>query len=87
MEFNLWNFIWDYFCRNWVGVHAVLPGDSLLFTCPAGRLLTIGSLVWFAVRIIGAAAILEIWTNYWMKSHFFGEKLIANPKVPINQET
>jgi membrane-associated protein len=35
--------------------------------------------------VLGAAAVIGDTTNYWI-GHFFGEKLIANPKVPIKKE-
>lgn len=61
-----------------------LPGDSLLFA--AGAFSTIGSLnvvlVWILLIL---AAILGDTVNYWI-GHFFGEKLIADPRVPINKE-
>lgn len=61
-----------------------LPGDSLLFA--AGAFSAIGSLnvvlVWILLIV---AAILGDTANYWI-GHFFGERLIANPKVPINKD-
>lgn len=61
-----------------------LPGDSLLFA--AGAFAAIGSFnLVLLLGLLIAAAILGDTVNYWI-GHFFGEKLIANPKVPINQE-
>lgn len=61
-----------------------LPGDSLLFA--AGAFAAIGNLnIVFLLLILCVAAILGDTVNYWI-GHFFGEKLIANPKVPINKE-
>lgn len=61
-----------------------LPGDSLLFA--AGAFAALGSLNIFGLLVLLiAAAVLGDTANYWI-GHFFGEKLIANPKVPINQE-
>lgn len=61
-----------------------LPGDSLLFA--AGALAALGSLnIYTMVPLLIAAAILGDTANYWI-GHFFGEKLIAHPKVPINKE-
>ena len=61
-----------------------LPGDSLLFA--AGAFSAIGSLnVLFVWILLIIAAILGDTVNYWI-GHFFGERLIANPKVTINKE-
>lgn len=61
-----------------------LPGDSLLFA--AGAFSSLGSLNIFAVFfLLAAAAVFGDTVNYWV-GHFFGEKLIANPKVPISKE-
>ena len=61
-----------------------LPGDSLLFA--AGALAAIGSLnVWTLLVILFVAAFLGDTVNYWI-GHFFGQKLVDNPKIPIKQE-
>lgn len=61
-----------------------LPGDSLLFA--AGAFSALGSLnIIFVVPLLMVAAILGDTVNYWI-GHFFGEKIIANPKIPINKE-
>lgn len=61
-----------------------LPGDSLLFA--AGAFAALGSLnVFVLVGLMIVAAVLGDTCNYWI-GHFFGEKLIANPKVPIKKE-
>lgn len=61
-----------------------LPGDSLLFA--AGAFAALGSLNIVAVIVLLiTAAILGDTVNYWI-GHFFGEKMIANPKIPINKE-
>lgn len=60
-----------------------LPGDSLLFA--AGAFAALGSLNIISVLVLLIiAAILGDTCNYWI-GHFFGEKLVANPKVPINK--
>lgn len=61
-----------------------LPGDSLLFA--AGTFAAIGSFnIVFLLLLLFAAAFLGDSANYWI-GHFFGQKLIDNPRVPINQE-
>ncbi len=62
-----------------------LPGDSLLFA--AGAIAAIGSLnLWFILALFGIAAIGGDTVNYWI-GHFFGRKIVDNPKIPfINQE-
>lgn len=61
-----------------------LPGDSLLFA--AGAFASLGSFNIVALLILlWVAAFLGDTVNYWI-GHFFGQKLIDNPKIPINQE-
>lgn len=61
-----------------------LPGDSLLFA--AGALATLGSFnILVLLGLLISAAILGDTVNYWI-GHFFGERLIANPKMPIKKE-
>lgn len=61
-----------------------LPGDSLLFA--AAAFAAIGSLnIYILIPLLIVAAILGDTTNYWI-GHFFGDKLVANPKVPIKKE-
>jgi membrane-associated protein len=60
-----------------------LPGDSLLFA--AGAFAALGSLnIIYIWLLLSLAAILGDTCNYWI-GHFFGEALIANPKVPIKK--
>lgn len=61
-----------------------LPGDSLLFA--AGVFASLGSFnIFILLGILMLAAILGDTVNYWI-GHFFGEKIVANPRLPINQE-
>lgn len=62
-----------------------LPGDSLLFA--AGAFAAIGSFNLFLVLgLLFLAAFLGDTANYWI-GHFFGQKIIDNPKIPfINQK-
>jgi membrane-associated protein len=61
-----------------------LPGDSLLFA--AGAFAALGSLniyaLWFILII---AALIGNTSNYWI-GHFFGKKIVAHPKIPIDEE-
>lgn len=60
-----------------------LPGDSLLFA--SGAFAAIGSFnLVFILLILWGAAFLGDTVNYWI-GYFFGQKLIDNPKVPLNQ--
>lgn len=61
-----------------------LPGDSLLFA--AGAFAALGSLNIVTILVIlTVAAILGDTCNYWI-GHFFGKKLVDNPRIPINKE-
>ena len=61
-----------------------LPGDSLLFA--AGAFSALGSFnIVILLLILWLAAFLGDTANYWI-GHFFGQKLVDNPRIPINQE-
>jgi membrane-associated protein len=72
------------FIETGLVVMPFLPGDSLLFA--AGAFAALGALNIFSLLIllIGAAFLGDT-VNYWI-GHFFGEQLIANPRIPINKE-
>lgn len=60
-----------------------LPGDSLLFA--AGAFAALGSFnIVIVLLILWAAAFLGDTANYWI-GHFFGEKILNSPKVPLNR--
>lgn len=61
-----------------------LPGDSLLFA--AGAFAALGTLnLWVVLGLMMVAAIAGDTANYWI-GHFFGQKLVDNPRIPINKE-
>lgn len=60
-----------------------LPGDSLLFA--SGVFASLGSFnLFLLLLILSLAAISGDTANYWI-GHFFGEKIVENQKIPINQ--
>ncbi|MFA6081009.1 MAG: DedA family protein [Patescibacteria group bacterium] len=60
-----------------------LPGDSLLFA--AGAFAALGSLnIWVLFLFMGLAAVLGDTANYWI-GYFFGKKIVAHPKIPIDE--
>jgi len=61
-----------------------LPGDSLLFA--VGAFSALGSLhILVSLPLLIGAAILGDTVNYWI-GHFFGEQIIAHPKIPLNKK-
>lgn len=62
-----------------------LPGDSILFA--AGAFAALGALnPWALTILLIVAAVGGDTINYWI-GHFFGQKIVDNPKIPfINQD-
>ena len=72
------------FIETGLVVMPFLPGDSLLFA--AGAFSAIGSLnIFLTLLLLSVAAVLGDTVNYWI-GHFFGEQIIANPRIPIKKE-
>jgi len=72
------------FIETGLVVTPFLPGDSLLFA--AGAFAALGSLnIYLLLLLLTVAAILGDTVNYWI-GHFFGERMTANPKIPIKKE-
>lgn len=72
------------FVETGLVVTPFLPGDSVLFA--AGAFAALKSLNVFVLLILlSAAAVLGDTINYWI-GHFFGQKMVANPKIPIKKE-
>ncbi len=72
------------FIETGLVVTPFLPGDSLLFA--AGAFAALGSLnPWLIFILLSLAAVLGDTVNYWI-GHFFGDRIIANPKIPIKKE-
>ena len=61
-----------------------LPGDSLLFA--AGAFAALNSLNIFVLWIVLLmAALIGNTSNYWI-GYFFGKKIVAHPRIPIDEE-
>ena len=60
-----------------------LPGDSLLFAAGAFAALGNFEIIWLLL-LLWLAAFLGDTVNYWI-GHFFGQKIIDNPRLPIKQ--
>jgi len=73
------------FAETGLVVTPFLPGDSLLFA--AGAFAALGSMNIFVVYLILlAGAFLGDTVNYWI-GHFFGQKIIDNPNIPLIKQS
>ncbi len=71
------------FCETGLVFVPFLPGDSLLFA--VGAFAALGSLnIFILIVLLIVAAVIGDTVNYWI-GRFFGEKIVANPRIPINQ--
>lgn len=96
IDVHLGQIIADYGAMSYVILFAIifaetgfvftpfLPGDSLLFA--AGAFSAIGSFnIGILLISLWVAAFLGDTVNYWI-GHFFGQKIIDNPRIPLNKE-
>ena len=72
------------FMEPGLGFTPFLPGDSLLFAAGAfAALSSLNILVLWIVLLL--AALIGNTSNYWI-GYFFGKKIVAHPKIPIDEE-
>lgn len=86
-NFGMWSYVLLFvivFIETGLVFFPFLPGDSLLFAAGAFAALDSFNIVILLISL-WLAAFLGDTANYWI-GHFFGQKLINHPKVPINQE-
>lgn len=85
--FGLWTYVILFlivFAETGLIVFPFLPGDSLLFTI--GAFAALGHLdIAPLVLTLFAAAVIGDSVNYWIGRRF-GQKIVDNPRIPINQE-
>lgn len=86
-NFGVWSYVIIFiiiFVETGLVFTPFLPGDSLLFA--SGAFAALGSFnIVLLLLMLWFAAVLGDTVNYWI-GHFFGQKLIDNPKIPINAE-
>jgi membrane-associated protein len=88
--FGNWSYVILFliiFAETGLIIMPFLPGDSLLFAIGAFSAPAFGEL--FDIRIIlislFIAAVIGDTVNYWI-GRKFGQKIVDNPRIPINQE-
>lgn len=72
------------FAETGLIIFPFLPGDSLLFAIGAFAALGFFDLTIILISLF-IAAVLGDSVNYWI-GRKFGQKIVDNPKIPINQE-
>jgi membrane-associated protein len=86
-NFGIWTYIILFlviFAETGLIIMPFLPGDSLLFAVGAFSALGFLDVTVLLITLFIAAVIGDS-VNYWIGRHF-GQKLVDNPKIPINQE-
>jgi len=85
--FGLWTYVILFliiFAETGLIIFPFLPGDSLLFAI--GAFSALGFLnIWVVLISLFIAAVIGDSVNYWIGRHF-GQKIVDNPRIPINQE-
>lgn len=86
-QYGIWVYLILFiivFIETGLVVTPFLPGDSLLFA--AGAFAALGSLNVLPIfLLLSLAAILGDTANYWI-GHFFGERILSHPKIPISKK-
>ena len=85
--FGVWTYVILFiiiFAETGLIVFPFLPGDSLLFTLGAFAALGHIDITVLLVTLL-VASILGDSVNYWIGRRF-GQKIVDNPRIPINQE-
>ena len=85
--FGIWTYVILFliiFAETGLIIFPFLPGDSLLFTI--GAFAALGHLdITPLVITLFVAAVVGDSVNYWI-GRKFGQKIVDNPRIPINQE-
>lgn len=86
-SFGLWSYFIFFliiFAETGLIVFPFLPGDSLLFAIGAFAALGYLDVTVLLISLFIAAVVGDS-VNYWIGRHF-GQKLVDNPRIPINQD-
>lgn len=85
--FGVWTYVILFlviFAETGLIIFPFLPGDSLLFAIGAFAALGYVNVTAILISLFFAAVIGDS-VNYWIGRHF-GQRIVDNPKIPINQE-